>query len=193
MAYINPDISRQERLRAQEASKSGNQDLALVHFMEAIKRNPEDAQLYFDRASVFMTLKDHESALNDCNLGTEKDPTSATGYLCKGGVLEAMKKYDAAMDNYQKALDIDPKLKDASKAYYRCLTVDYEQRNNPKQTFFRAQKSPAISEILSDSEIKSMLNHLNDHPDSIQKYLEDPEISPKIQKLIDYGIIGISP
>jgi len=187
LAYINPELAQEEKQKGNESFTKGDYPTAIKHYNEAIKRNPEDAKLYSNRAACYTKLAEFSMALRDTDECIRLDPQFVKGYLRKGGVLVAMKEMSKAMDAYQKALEIDPNCKEAIEGYRKCAMED----NDPENVRKRAMQDPAVQEILGDPAMQLILGQMQKDPKALEEHLKNPEIAAKIQKLLECGLIGI--
>ena len=65
---------------------------AIVHYSEAIKRNPAEAAVYYcNRAAARTKLMDFNSALEDCNAALKQNPTYVKAFS-RTGALEFLRK-----------------------------------------------------------------------------------------------------
>ncbi|KAH6609168.1 hypothetical protein Trco_002514 [Trichoderma cornu-damae] len=105
-AYIDP-------AKAEEAREEGNKKFkdmdfpgAVAAYSEMIKRAPEDARGYSNRAAAFVKLFEFPSALDDCNLAIKKDPTFIRAYIRKAQAYFGMRKYSDCVDACDEAMKI---------------------------------------------------------------------------------------
>jgi len=73
--YINPEISNEEREKGNALFKEQKFAEAITHYTEAIKRNPQDARNFSNRAATYTKLMAFPEALKDCEEALAVDPT----------------------------------------------------------------------------------------------------------------------
>ena len=86
-AYIDPEEAEKEKNLGNEAYKKGAFPDAMVHYNEAIKRNPSDAKIFRNRAACYSKLMEFQLALKDCDEAIKIDPTFVKAYTYKNAPL----------------------------------------------------------------------------------------------------------
>ncbi|TSL28166.1 Stress-induced-phosphoprotein 1 [Bagarius yarrelli] len=190
-AYINPELALEEKNKGNEAFQKGDYPLAMKHYTEAIKRNPNDAKLFSNRAACYTKLLEFQLALKDCEECIRLEPTFIKGYTRKAAALEAMKDFSKAMDAYQKALELDANSKEATEGIQRCMVSQTMRNDNPEEVKRRAMADPEVQQIMSDPAMRMILEQMQKDPQALSDHLKNPVIAQKIQKLIDVGLIAI--
>jgi stress-induced-phosphoprotein 1 len=187
LAYIDPAKSLEEKNKGNELFQKGDYPKALVHYSEAIKRNPDDAKLYSNRAACYTKLLEFSMAIRDSDECIRLDPSFVKGYLRKAASLVAMKETTRAADAYQKALEIDPNCQEALDGYRSCMKRD---SSNPDAVRRQAMQDPEVQQILADPAMQMILQQMQKDPKALQEHLKNPDIAKKIEKLLEVGVIG---
>ncbi|KAF8382575.1 sti-1 [Pristionchus pacificus] len=196
-SYINPELAEQEKQKGNELFKyfynrlpfqKGDFPGAMKHYNEAVKRHPDNAILYSNRAACLTKLMDFQRALDDCEKCIRIDPNFIKAYIRKGAVLTAMKEWGKAQSTYEAALHIDPNNAEAREGVRLCMSNNDEK---PEQARERALADPEIQEILRDPGMRLILEQMSNDPGALREHLTNPEIAKKIMKLKEAGIVQI--
>ncbi|KAF5909419.1 stress-induced-phosphoprotein 1, partial [Clarias magur] len=167
MAYINPELALEEKNKGNEAFQKGDYPLAMKHYTEAIKRNPNDAKLFSNRAACYTKLLEFQLALKDCEDCIRLEPTFIKGYTRKAAALEAMKDFSKAMDAYQKALELDANSKEATEGIQRCMVSQTMRNDSPEDVKRRAMADPEVQQIMSDPAMRMILEQMQKDPQAL--------------------------
>ncbi|KAJ7428597.1 Stress-induced-phosphoprotein 1 [Pitangus sulphuratus] len=191
LAYIDPDLALEEKNKGNECFQRGDYPQAMRHYSEAIRRNPNEARLYSNRAACYTKLLEFPLALKDCEECIRLEPTFIKGYTRKAAALEAMRDYTKAMEVYQRALDLDPTCKEAAEGQRRCLRAQQQRSEPPEELRRRALADPEVQQIMGDPAMRLILEQMQKDPQALSEHLKNPLIAQKIQKLMDVGLIAI--
>lgn len=152
-AYIDP-------VKAEEAREEGNKKFkendfpgAVAAYSEMVKRAPEDARGYSNRAAAFIKLFEFPSAVEDCNLAIKKDPKFIRAYIRKAQAYFGMRKYSECVDACAEAQQVDAEHHNGANAreieqqQQKAFGAMYAARDNEteEQTRERLMKDPDVS------------------------------------------------
>ncbi|XP_034949573.1 stress-induced-phosphoprotein 1 [Chelonus insularis] len=187
-AYIDPVKAEEEKELGNQKFKDGDYAGAVKHYSEAIKRNPDEAKYYSNRAACYTKLGAFDLGLKDCEKCVELDPKFVKGWVRKGKILQAMQQHRKALKDYQTALQLDPYNAEASEGYRSC-SVYFD--SNPEEVRKRAMADPEVQSILRDPAMRLILEQMQNDPKALQDHLKNPAIAEKLQKLLESGLIAI--
>ncbi|KAJ8348177.1 hypothetical protein SKAU_G00267660 [Synaphobranchus kaupii] len=187
LAYMDPNVALEEKNKGNEAFQMGDYPLAMKHYTEAIRRNPHDVKLFSNRAACYTKLLEFQLALKDCEDCIRLEPSFIKGYTRKAAALEAVKDFTKAMVFYQKAMEIDPRSKEAVEGLQRCLINQAARNDSPEEVKRRAMSDPEVQQIMSDPAMQLILEQMQKDPQALNEHLKNPVIAQKIRKLIDVG------
>lgn len=188
LSYLDPAKAEEEKNKGNEYFKKGDYPAAVKHYSEAIKRNPDDAKIYSNRAACYTKLTAFNEALKDAEMCVQLEPTFLKGHLRKGNALLAMKENSKAAAAFQKALDLDNNCQEAMDGYRKARMEDL---GDPEEVRKRAMSNPEVQQILGDPAMQLILQQMQKDPRALQEHLKNPEIAKKIEKLLECGLISI--
>jgi tetratricopeptide (TPR) repeat protein len=81
---------------------------AVTMITDQIKKNPENAQLYYNRAQAYTALGNDSNAIKDAFKALAIDSTKAEYFKLAGDILHKNKAYSACVGYYLKSCKLDP-------------------------------------------------------------------------------------
>ncbi len=116
MASVSTPLFADDYAAAQAAEAKGDYTTAVQYFTKVIQARPDAFIVYQDRGVAYARLGDYEHAMTDFktalksakhSLG-DKDPRLAQIFYNMGVTFQAERKSKEAIDNYEKAIWLDP-------------------------------------------------------------------------------------
>lgn len=201
-AYINLDLSAEEKEKGNAAFKEQRYPEAVQHYSEALKRgppsvNPEAFKLYSNRAACYTKLGALNEGLKDADECIRLAPDFTKGYSRKGHLQYFMKEYDKAIETYQEGLKHDPENHELKEGLMRCVQAINKMNRGEvdeaelKERQARAMADPEVQGILTDPVMRQVLQDMQEDPAAAQQHMRHPDIARKIEKLVAAGILQI--
>jgi stress-induced-phosphoprotein 1 len=123
LAYINPAIAEEHRLKGNEFFKEGKYPLAIKEYEEGLKRDPKAVAIYSNRCATYIKLMEFNTGLKDADKCLELDPKFVKAYARKGTCHHMMKEYHKAMKAFDSGLAIDANSKDCKEGKQKTMTT----------------------------------------------------------------------
>jgi tetratricopeptide (TPR) repeat protein len=90
-----------------EKLKQGEYANAIADFTEAIRLNPDNAKIYFNRAITYNTIGNPEKAIADLDRVILAHPDQANAYFNRGNSYGTLGNFPKALENYNQAIILD--------------------------------------------------------------------------------------
>ncbi|GAB0134054.1 cochaperone Sti1 homeolog f [Epichloe bromicola] len=198
-AYIDPAKAEEAREEGNKKFKENDFPGAVAAYTEMIKRAPEDARGYSNRAAAFIKLFEFPSAVDDCNKAIKLDPKFIRAYIRKAQAYFGMRKYSECVDACAEAQQVDAEHHNGANAreieqqQQKAFGAMYAARDNEteEQTRERLQKDPDIMSIMQDPVMQTILQQAQSDPMALQEHMRNPGVRSKIQKLMAAGVIRV--
>jgi stress-induced-phosphoprotein 1 len=193
--------------KGNQAVKSKQYDEAISHYTEAIKLDPTNHVYYSNRSSVYAAKKDFVNALKDGEKAVEINSTWSKGYLRKGIAQFYLGKYEAAINTFNKGLELGPDNAQLKK-YLTDAKKGLEMQNYRKKQEEQAKKTaqeienifsgdvvelckqyPETRELAEDPEFLALLKKLKANPSLIRQNMGNPKLLQFIQVAVQYQAI----
>ena len=178
--------------------KQGNYEQAIVHFSKAIDLGGNHV-LYSNRSACFCGLRKYEEALSDATKCIEMKSDWGKGYGRKGAALHGLGRFDAAIEAYEKGLDVEPGLAMLTKG----LEDAKREANRDKgaggmgglgnvfaapDVISKIATNPQTAGFLADPSFMMKIQELQRNPDSIGSHMSDPRILQAMGVLMGVNI-----
>lgn len=197
LSYVDPEKAEEARLQGKEYFTKSDWPNAVKAYTEMIKRAPEDARGYSNRAAALAKLMSFPDAVQDCNKAIEKDPSFIRAYIRKANAQLAMREYSQVMETLNTAREKDlqvgegKNVSEIDQLFNKALSQRFQalEGETPEQTMERVSRDPEIVSILQDPVMQGILGQARENPAALQDHMRNPEVSKKINMLIAAGVI----
>lgn len=196
-SYVNPEKAEEARLEGKELFLKGDWPGAVRAYTEMVKRDPQDARGYSNRAAALAKLMSFPDAVTDCDKAIELDHTFIRAYIRKANAQLAMKEYSHVIDTLTEARQKDQEvnagknLQEIDQLYNKAASQRFSaiEGETPEQTMERVSHDPEIVAILQDPVMQGILGQARENPAALQDHMRNPAVSKKINTLIAAGVI----
>jgi stress-induced-phosphoprotein 1 len=169
LAYIDPEKSAQAREEGNILFKKGDFAGAVKAYTESIKRDPNDARGYNNRANAYTKLVALPEALKDAETAIKADPKFSEqlagllnfphqlticllvkAYIRKSHILFTMRDYIKAIEAVQEAAEHDESkahAKEIQEQIWKCQQAQFSQREgeSDEDVMQRAMRDPEVA------------------------------------------------
>jgi stress-induced-phosphoprotein 1 len=192
--YINPEKSLYHKEEGNKHFQEGKWVPAIEEYTEAIRRNPNDAKIYSNRAAAFVKLMEWGKAMEDAEKAIALEPTFVKAYLRKAKIQFFLKQYHKAIETYKQGLVISPdsdELKEGMQETRMAIARSNMSGEADPERQKRALEDPEIQAILRDPNMQSALQAMQSDPAAAQKLMADPDVARKVETLIAAGVLQV--
>ncbi|GBG34403.1 Tetratricopeptide repeat protein 1 [Hondaea fermentalgiana] len=189
-SYLDPEKAAAAKEEGNVLFKEGKYPAAIEKYSEAIKRDPECAVYYGNRATAYMKLGDFGCAMDDCKKALSIDPKYVKCIAKKGNIEVFLKEYHKALRSFKQGLEIDANNTECIQGLQRTqMAIRTASPADDQLRASRAMEDPEIQGILNDPVMRRVLDDMRDNPSSTAEHMANPGIREKIETLIAAGIL----
>lgn len=179
-----------------EFFKAGNYLKAAALYTQAIKQDPQNPTLYSNRAAAFLNLVKLTKALADAEMTITLSPNWEKGYFRKGCILEAMERYDEALEAFQVASQYNPQSTEVAKKIKRISQLARDKKHAEEVEKMRASVdvSKHLSTLKSELSEKYGGEECGDNvfsflvetmENAVKTWHETSKVDPRVYFLLD--------
>lgn len=195
--YVDPEKAEEARIQGRDYFQAGDWPNAVKAYTEMVKRAPEDARGYSNRAAALAKLMSFPEAIQDCDMAIKKDPNFLRAFIRKATAQLAIKDFTQALETLTEArtkaieLKDDKSIKEIDGLYNKAMSQRFTaiEGETELQTMERVSKDPEVVAILQDPVMNSILQQARENPAALQDHMKNPDVYKKINTLIAAGII----
>ncbi len=212
----SPEKAERAKNEGNELFKAGKYQEAVDKYTEGLKALPldpereyrEDNEKFTNNKTLLVSLLNNRAnayfKLGQMNLSYDdadhivsliKDTTNTKALLRKGQIERLRRQYYKAVETYKKVLEHEKySNQEALEGYRKTTEKIQELQRNPdskeaKEVTEIAMADEEIQKIASDPGLAEVIKQISTNQQAAQQYLSDPNISSRIEKLINAGII----
>lgn len=158
----------------------GNDNAAISAYQRAINIKSENEQAYINLSNIRESRNDLELALAELRSGLELNPNSVALHMRVGDIALKLEKTDPAIDEYTKAMRLDPTNSDAARGMTRAYVL--KAQKDASGAFFMSNNYEAAEGMLQQA--------IRMNPNDMELRLADAKFRAMSGKTVDLSTIG---
>ena len=155
--------------KAEKERAAGNQEKAVELYTKALIESPTDCNLISDRGVAYLHLMNQELCLKDLDLAVKLQPEYAFRYACRAYAKRRFGDLDGAVNDYEKAVNLDPE----DSIAHNNLGLILEERGYQKKAEERFARADKLTKLE---------NNLLDVIDDLEEKPQPETVTPEIKK-----------
>ncbi|KAL4710670.1 hypothetical protein ACJJTC_003306 [Scirpophaga incertulas] len=190
------DQVNQLKEKGNAALSSGNYDLAISSYSDALVLDPKNHVLYSNRSAAYAKAGNYTAALIDAEKTVEINPTWSKGYSRKGSALAYLGRFDEAIVAYQKGLELDPSNQQLATGLEEVKKQAQDAKIKFEQVIAKLHANPQTKEWLKDPEYVKIVKKLALNPYDIQSLdakMQDKRILTTIGVMFGVDMMDVDP
>jgi len=192
-AMLNPELAAQAKEEGNALFKAAKFPDAVAKYTEAIKRAPDEASYYTNRATAYTKLLAYPEAFKDLDKAIVLKPDFIKAYVKKAHLHAVLKEYNKALEVYDLAMRHDPDNAEVAQGVQHVLSLINGGTAEPDEDTVRKNvaRDPELQRILRDPRIQALLKDVQNDPNPrvLDLHLQDPTVRANFNKLVAAGII----
>ncbi|KAH7822463.1 putative stress-induced-phosphoprotein 1 [Monocercomonoides exilis] len=182
------------KTKGNNAFSSGDYDMAVDFFTQAIRLDPNNHVLYSNRSAAYAQLSKYNEALEDAEKCVEINPAFVKGYSRKGAALYGLHRLEDAKKAYEAGLEKDPNNAACKEGIESINEIENPPESAADKTIENlfanvkqvAMNHPKLKSKCSDPAFMQKLENLQSNPkEAFTTALMDPELQPLIAALLN--------
>ncbi len=107
-AKYNYNEGRTYQLLSKAYLEKSDTTRALTALQEGLTKFPEDNGILVEMTNIYITTGKTDDAMRYLDLAIEQDPSNESFYFVKGSLLDGFGQQEAAIESYEKAIELNP-------------------------------------------------------------------------------------
>lgn len=205
---VKKDVSEEDKAKAEELKKLGNQHLAakdygksIESYTQAIEINDTNAVYFSNRAAAYIQNQQYDLAIVDAEKATIIDPSYSKAWSRLGHSHYLLENLDEALDAYNKALEFEP-----SNSNFKSVVDDIKRKKQFNDSSLDKAGSSSganvdagagagglpnlgnmdFGSLLNNPNIMQMAQQMMGNPD-MMKMAKDPKFAKMAQDMMSNG------
>ena len=148
---------------AEKEREAGNQEKAIELYSKALIESPNDCNIISDRGVAYLHLNNKEFCLKDLDLAIQLQPDYAYRYACRAYAKRRFGDLDGAVEDYEKAVELDPE----DSIAHNNLGLIMEERGYQKKAEKRFERADKLTKM--ENNLLDVIDELDEKPEEETK------------------------